>query len=185
MQNSDPCYESFTKGLKMMSEYFSDTLSEGRIALYWQLLGPDISLEEWEYACRQAMLKETFHKVPLASHLMEYVREYRRAQREALLQEQCAEGVRTRKRLLELRDSLVDPAEVDALIASVWPDERPAIPKPIFPRPRLRSSLDDLHYEPTVDAETAQRKAREQLRQLMEQDHTREGDDAWPIERQG
>ena len=86
MKDTDQNYAAFLKGLSAMSEYFSDVLSEGRQELYWEHLYPRISLEEWEYACYQAMDRETFHKVPLIEPLMEYVREYRTAQREAKLQ---------------------------------------------------------------------------------------------------
>lgn len=153
MQDSDHCSHSFLKGLKMMSEYFCDTLSEGRIAMYWQLLGPQIALDEWEYACRQAMLRETFHKVPLVSVLLEYVQEYRTAQREARKQDQARGQAR-----LALREDTYGQAQVQALIASVWPayEQEP----------------------PCSDPEA--RKAHLRVQRQQRQD-----EDAWPIERKG
>jgi ribosomal 50S subunit-associated protein YjgA (DUF615 family) len=159
----------FFHALAAMGLLFSDELTKPRQQLYWEILQDHVTIDEWEYACAEAMGRETFHKIPVPGQLLEYVKEYRRAQREIRLQAQCAEGVRTRKRLLEIRESLVDPAEVDALIASVWPEEH-TVPKPLFPRRRVRRSEEELHYEPHGDAEAAKRKAREQLRQIMEDD---------------
>lgn len=172
MQDTDQNYQAFLKGLALMSEYFSDSLTQGRQEMYWQTLQPKVTLDEWEYACLQAIERETFHKVPLVAVLMNYVREYRRAQRELQLQEQCAQGVQSRSRLLALRESLVDRAEVEALIASVWPEGLavvdPGTPKPLAPKRRWRLTEEQLHYEPTTDADEAKTRAREQLRAVLD-----------------
>ena len=78
----------FFEALNTMGELFSDALSELRQRTYWELCRDKITIEEWRYACTQAMARETFHKVPLPAQLMDYVREYRREQRQRLEQEE-------------------------------------------------------------------------------------------------
>jgi hypothetical protein len=139
----------FFQALAAMGLNFSDELTKPRQTLYWQVFAPKLTIDEWEYACFQAIERENFHKVPLPAVLLDYVREYRRAQRDARGQQPGVEGMCTRQQLLAVRESLVDPAEVNALIASVWPDAgRDAVP---------------------VDTEARKALLREQARQV--QDH--------------
>lgn len=149
-----------------MGVIFNDDLSPVRQKLYWALFRDCVTIDEWEYASLQAMARETFHKMPLPGQLLDYVREYRRVQRDNV---RCADGVLTRKPQLELRDSLVDPAELDALIASVWPEEHAAPKYPRVPTNR-HLTAEELHYAPQRDAEVAKQKARDQLRQLRDEE---------------
>jgi hypothetical protein len=158
--------QRFFQALNIMGALFSDELTELRQRSYWQLFSECVTTEEWEYACQEAMKRETFHKVPLPAQLMDYVREHRRALRDAALQAQLAEDVRTRKRLLALGEPLVDPAEIEALITSVWPEEKETPKYPRLPTHRHLTE-EELHYEPQTDPEEAKRKARAQLRQLL------------------
>jgi hypothetical protein len=104
---------------------------------------------------------------------MDYVREYRRKERELRLQAQCEQGVATREKLLALRGELATPEEIQQLIADAMKHmtanerERP-------PQRRFHLSDDELHYEPTVDPEIAKQKAREQLRHLAEEEKSQE-----------
>ena len=72
----------FFQILNTMGEFFGDELSELRQRMYWEICRARLVIEEWEYACLQAMARETFYKVPLPAHLLEYVQEYRATQRE-------------------------------------------------------------------------------------------------------
>lgn len=116
--------QTFIETLNEMGEVFCDRLSEVRQRSYWRLLRDLCTLDEWRYACTQALLRETFHKVPVPAQLLDYVREYRRAQRELRESPRGADGVHTRAELLALREPLAAPDEIAALIASVWPEER-------------------------------------------------------------
>lgn len=109
---------AFLAGLNEMSALFCDELSEIRQRLYWQFFQEIVSLEEWQAACHQAMTGETFYKVPLPAVLMEYVRDYRKHQR-------CQQARTTAPPLRQLREDLVAQAEVQALIASIWPEQPP------------------------------------------------------------
>jgi hypothetical protein len=80
MENTDQNYDSFLESLGKMNTLFSDQMDATRLDLYWELLAPRVELEEWHYACYQAMLREGFHKVPLPDALLGYVREYREAE---------------------------------------------------------------------------------------------------------
>ena len=162
--------QPFLEALNEMGEFFSDELSELRQRSYWRVMEGTCSLAEWRYACTQAMARETFHKVPLPAQLMDYVREYRRTLAGTNRQrDEMPDGSHTAAQLLQLRESLATSAEVAALIASVWPEEQER-----HHRPRLQTQRhlteEELHFEPAVDAETAKRKAREQLRQLRDEE---------------
>jgi hypothetical protein len=99
-----------------MSVIFCDELSELRQRLYWEVFREEITLDEWRYACWQAMRHETFYKVPLPATMMAYVREGRRDW-------YAHHGRRDVKPpLRELREDPLAQAQVQALIASVWPD---------------------------------------------------------------
>lgn len=69
----------FSKALAEMALMFADEVSKPRARLYWELFRDSVTIAEWEYACMQAITRETFHKVPLPAHLMTYVEEYRSA----------------------------------------------------------------------------------------------------------
>jgi hypothetical protein len=72
--------DRFFQALSAMGVMFSDELSKQRLLLYWETFREEVTIEEWEYTCVQAMRRETFHKVPLPAALMDYVREYRQMQ---------------------------------------------------------------------------------------------------------
>ena len=114
--------QPFLEALNEMGEFFSDELSELRQRSYWRLLEDKCSLAEWCYACTQAMTRETFHKVPLPAQLLDYVREYRSTKHTTGWQrDEMPDGSHTREQLLQLREALITPAEVRALIESALP----------------------------------------------------------------
>lgn len=121
---------TFLIALNTTGEFFSDELSELRQQSYWSLFHDRCTLEEWQYACTQAMAREIFHKMPLPAVLLDYVRELRQAKRDALPSSPSPQEV------LALRESLVSAAEVRALIASVWPDLDDAPRRPAAERQR-------------------------------------------------
>src|SRR5437870_1731259 len=88
MDNTDQNYEAFLQGLMKLADYFCDAMTPSRMQSYWELLAWQVSLEEWDYACYQAMLQETFYKVPLVSVLLDYARNFRKEQRQAERQRQ-------------------------------------------------------------------------------------------------
>ena len=113
----------FLTALNDMAELFCDALTEQRQRSYWQIMRDRVTLPEWQYACTQAMARETFHRVPLPAHLMEYVREYRQGTRELRQRAERPDGSHTTEELLALRESSDLSAEVRRLIESVWPEE--------------------------------------------------------------
>ena len=114
---------SFFDGLIEMAEFFCDELSEMRQRSYWAIMRDRVTIAEWQYACVEAMARETFHKVPLPAQLMEYVREYRKGTYELRQRAANPDGSHTTEQLLALRESLNLSAEVQKLIQSVWPEE--------------------------------------------------------------
>ena len=82
----------FFQALMTMSEFFGDELSELRQRTYWTLLHPQVTIEEWEDACLQAMTHETFHKVPLVARLLAYVQAFRQSR---VMEEQIAQALLT------------------------------------------------------------------------------------------
>jgi hypothetical protein len=64
----------FFEALDAMAVMFSDTLSEPKQKLYWCLISPLMTIEEWEQACHYALMHEMFHKVPVPATLMECAR---------------------------------------------------------------------------------------------------------------
>lgn len=88
----------FYQALSAMGLMFSDTLAKPRQKLYWEVFAPKVSIEEWEYACHEAISRETFHKVPLPAAMMTYVYEWRMLQRRAL--EQAEAKAREEARLV-------------------------------------------------------------------------------------
>ena len=105
----------FINALNELSALFCDELTEVRQRLYWEVFRDRVTCEEWQAACRLAMTGETFYKVPLPAVLMDYVRDVRKQQRGQQAR-QIARPVRA------IREDLVAQAEVQALIASVWPE---------------------------------------------------------------
>lgn len=61
----------FFQALAALGTMFSDEITGPRQKLYWQLLSPLMTIEEWERACHYALMHETFHKVPLPATLIE------------------------------------------------------------------------------------------------------------------
>ncbi len=114
----------FYQALAAMGVYFSDELTKPRQKLYWDLLHEHLTIDEWEYACHQAMLEENFHKVPLVATLKGYVQTYRAAHRTQRQREERGDGAHTEAQLLQLWEQLILPSEVRALIESIWPEER-------------------------------------------------------------
>jgi hypothetical protein len=66
--------ERFYSALNAMGTMFSDDMSPERQMLYWKLMSPLMTIEEWEQACHYALMHETFHKVPVPATLMECAR---------------------------------------------------------------------------------------------------------------
>lgn len=112
----------FLKSFVDMGILFADELTKERQRIYWRTLNDIMTIDEWEYACHEAMARNDFHKVPLPASLIAYAMEYRRAEHQHL-----AERAREREALTAgPSQSLESPEEnlanVRALIASVWPD---------------------------------------------------------------
>ena len=84
MEKSD--IPRFFQALNSLGVMFCDELSKDRQQLYWTAMRVDVSIEEWEYACMQAIQCETFHKVPLPAILWTYIETFR--QEQACRQEQ-------------------------------------------------------------------------------------------------
>lgn len=106
----------FLATLNEMAALFCDPMADIRQRLYWQFFQDIATIEEWQYACHQAMTGETFYKVPLPAVLMDYIRQYRSHER-------CKQARATVPFAHHLRDDLVAKAEVQALIASIWPEQ--------------------------------------------------------------
>ena len=115
--------QRFFACLNEISEFFCDEISEVRQRSYWQIMRDRVTVAEWQYACVEAMARETFYKVPLPAHMMEYVREYRKGTRELRQRAEMPDGSHTTEELLALRESLDVPGHVRKLIQSVWPEE--------------------------------------------------------------
>ena len=117
MAQMDPTdVQPFLEALNEMGEFFSDELSELRQRSYWRLMEDKCSLAEWRYACTQAMARETFHKVPLPAQLLDYVQEYRAAQRE--------EGNRQRRMALEEQRLTIEATQRAIMADPTWHAEQ-------------------------------------------------------------
>lgn len=103
-----------------MGVLFCDELAKPRQKLYWDLLRDRMTIEEWEYACEQAMSREAFHKTPLPSVLLDYARELRGKSK--IMREEMDDGSHTTEQLLALREPLASAEDVRELIRSIWPD---------------------------------------------------------------
>lgn len=108
-------YPMFLTALETLAELCADSLTEIRQQAYWELMRDRVTLEEWRYACVQAMEREVQHQVPMPAILLEYALECRKLHRE-----RQADPLAFRS----LREDLVAQEEVRALIASIWPEER-------------------------------------------------------------
>lgn len=106
----------FFQGLGLMGIHFSDELTETRQRIYWEVLRDEIIIDEWEYAYRQAMFRETFHKVPLPAQLMDYVREYRQHQKD--------EATRQRRMVEEEALSLATAQRLGGMSPQEWKEEQ-------------------------------------------------------------
>ena len=158
----------FITALYSMALMFADEIGQDKIRLYWETFRDKVSIDEWEYACRAAITHETFHKVPLPAVLLGYVTE-RRDEAARLRREAAREAPATREQLLQLREQLVSPEEVQALIASVWPagkEPPPAVP----PRRHGRLTAEELAFEPLGDAEITKAQLRAQLAWLEQEE---------------
>jgi hypothetical protein len=154
----------FFEALTTMSEFFADELSKVRQRTYWQHFEA-CTIEEWEYACDQAMQRETFHKVPLTASLMPYVKEYREAQRD---DERRRERNQQAQRLLDAPAQ--QPASREEIHSEVQALLNELAETVAFPAPR-REERAPAYRKPLAKEEYADRKARllAQARQLEEQ----------------
>ena len=172
MHHTPTNLHAFLQELDTLGEIFSDPLSEGRQALYWQDLAPQITIEEWRAACALARTRETFPKVPLPARLLEYVQEVRTAQRDHRQREARADGSHTDAHLLQLREPLMGHEEVRRLIAQIWPDH--AMPtRERVPRAERHLSPEELHYTPQVDGDARKALLRAQAQQVQDETATR------------
>lgn len=79
-----PDLNDFSRVLTMMSNYFSDPMTDDRKEVYWNCAErAGITMPEWIHACNCATQEATFHKVPLFGVLMSYITERREAQKRA------------------------------------------------------------------------------------------------------
>lgn len=162
----------FFQSLVNMAIMFTDELSRQRQMLYWDEMHETVSIEEWEYACDEALRRHNFHKLPLPEQLRGYALEYRREK------QQRQDRIDAEKRLLlnPPRQGSGDPEEnrrnVAALIASVWPGEAARAPEPA-----MRQALHPAYRAPLQrDPEARKAELRAQLEQLEKEQPT-DGDD--------
>ena len=186
----------FFHALASLGVMFSDELTQPRQKLYWELLCHEITIDEWEYACQQAMVRETFHKVPLPAQLMDYIREYRQeqarkrhsiaeTQRLALEASPEWKAEQARKKAVQ-REQERQRAEQEhqrqeeyhQWIASLsYSDKilfRIINPPRDGSQPFRRLTEEELLYTPQTDPAEAKRKARKQLQQIMAESHQEE-----------
>lgn len=119
---------AFLTELNRMAMLFCDEMSKERVQLYWELFRDKVSLEEWQYACRKAMLGVEFPKVPMPAILMDYVKEFRSLQ---LLEAQRAQ--RAEKPPLQIREEQFSLEQLRQLQMNIWPEERDRILKDPIP----------------------------------------------------
>jgi hypothetical protein len=113
-----------------MAEVLANPISELKQRAYWSLLSPKISIEEWEGACKRAMLEETYSKIPLPAVLLGYAMERRQAA-------PPRGASHTNAELLAIREANFSAEEIRTLIASIWPEE--GLTKPLEPWDREAS----------------------------------------------
>mgnify|MGYP001558054444 CR=1 FL=1 len=168
MQDTDRNYQAFLKELAKMSEFFCDMLSEGRQQLYWERMYTQVTMDEWVYACGQAIDRETFHKVPLPAALLVYVEEYRQEQRDLEFKRERAAA--EQRQLAAPAVDLIPRAELVTLIRHLCEDLE-------MRGPHGRPELPQVHtrirgYRTPLDADAIEeRKAilRAQAKSLEEQ----------------
>lgn len=164
-------------------------MHEVRQRAYWQLFADRITIDEWTYACEQAMIRETFHKVPLPAQLLDYVREYRQQQAQIVYnlkeaerlaleaspewQAEQVEQARQRQEEERLRqeEEHQRQEEYQQWVASLSREDK-ILHHILNPpcdgsTPFRRLTEEELLYTPQINPEQAKRKAREQLRHIM------------------
>ena len=179
----------FFRSLNAMGTMFSDEVSTQRQALYWDAFRDRITIEEWEYACREAIAKVAFNKLPLPAVLLGYIHELHAKQRrraeEQAKQERLAASQLAQAERLALEASpewqaaqRTQQAEAQAQREAyqAWLKTQPASirialntwnpPNPSRWRPL---SDDELAYEQRTDPVQEKEKLRQQLRQLTEE----------------
>ena len=179
----------FFTSLNYMAEMFSDTMSELKQRGYWNLLHPRLTIEEWEYACTQAMTRETFHKVPLPAILIDYAMEHRQAARAAEEAEHRHALEASRREAQAVRRALEaspewqaeqkeqrareqqDRADYEAWLATLPRAVKITLGLINPPNPKRWRPLgeDDLLYVPTEDPEHAKGRLRAQFQKLLEE----------------
>jgi len=170
-----------------MATLFRDEVGPEVQRLYWELFQPSSTLDEWAYACEEAMRRETFHKLPLPARLWAYIDEYRQRQArerdaEARRLEMVAQQEREAARLqLEAspewqaaqaaRQREEDAADRRhrAWVASLSREDKILYGLLNPPNPSRWRPLTDgeLEYRPQGDAAAAKAKARAQLKQIL------------------
>jgi hypothetical protein len=104
----------------------TEEVSERRQRLYWEFFRDGYSIDEWVYACNQAMWRESFPKIPMPAILREYMVEYRKASLEE----------RKQRELRQPRPSPEDDAfaleQLRAIQASLFKDDRLKDPPPPY-----------------------------------------------------
>jgi hypothetical protein len=141
----------FSTMLTSLGLVFNTSITEMLLQVYWMAL-TDLPITALRHACAQVVKWDREFPVPVV--LRDYARDW--------MEKQKYEAPASTEQLLQLREELVSPEEVKALIASIWPNGETPAPPPI-PRPRARRPPDALHYEPTGDAEITKAQLRAQL----------------------
>ena len=116
--------------LLRVADLFRDPLSESQMETYWSVLQPEITLEEWHYACQTVMRREHFPKVPLPAVFLDYALEYRaqlaQLERDIQQAQRAARGLPAR----DMSQDDLSQAEVQAILARIWPGEiLPSMPE--------------------------------------------------------
>jgi hypothetical protein len=106
---------AFGRLLDTLGRVYRRPLASDEKAAYLLALD-DQPYEAILYACKQVLREETFMPVPAI--LRSYAKDWCQRQRQEVHRRGSSEDA------LALREKLVTTAEVRALIASVWPEER-------------------------------------------------------------
>ena len=183
----------FFHALAAMGVMFSDELTQPRQKLYWESFRDRVTVQEWEYACAEAIGRETFHKVPLPAHLWTYVEEYRQGQarrreQEERQQAEAARLLREAERVaLEAspawqaeqqalrEESLKSQQGYEAWKATLSPEDLRLFnllnpPRAPYIWQGVQLADAQLHYQPQGDPVEAKRKARAYLQHLMSEE---------------
>jgi len=172
----------FLVALNRLASMLLDELNDARMEGYWVTLGNKMSIDEFEGACRLAMERETFHKVPLPAVLIGYAQEYREAQ---ALEAKRAERALAEQRRLALEADPVWQAQerqrrIDAAMQEAeniaWRAQQSretlielGLLNPPNPNRWVGADHDDLTYTPSVDIAARKAQLRAQLDQLMKE----------------